>query len=202
VIRLFVDQAQRRTILLIEPVDSTLFQILAERSDGPQELSLLHRKGADREFDRSALLQQAQSLQQRDGILAARQSHGNTITIANHVEAADRFSDLTQECLFEIQTTVYRESPYELSVRFGLHCPRRSRRDELLLRARFRCRRARRRGYGWKYFRAPFSAIQRLMTQIRANDITVSYECNRGQEEYATHGVTYSTVYRSGVLIA
>ena len=51
-----------------------------------------------------------ESFEQRDGILATRQSNSDTITLADHVEAMNRLTNLAQQCLLEIQIIVYRET--------------------------------------------------------------------------------------------
>ena len=101
-LRLVVEQAQRRSVAVVGPRHAALFQVLAQRFDGPQKLALFHGEGAHREIDRRALLEQQQGLQQGGRILPPGERHRHPVAVANHLEAVDGFADLAQQCFFQI----------------------------------------------------------------------------------------------------
>lgn len=78
------------------PVNAALFQILSQRLNGAQELSLLDGEGADRELHRRSLLKQQHGFEQGERVFAAGERHGHAVALANHFEAADGFADLVQ----------------------------------------------------------------------------------------------------------
>src|SRR4051794_36862238 len=90
-IRLVCEQLQRRIIGMVRPLHAEALDIFADSLHRREELTLLHRKSADTEIDGRALLQQQQHFEHGHRILAARNSNGNAVAIANHVKAMDRF---------------------------------------------------------------------------------------------------------------
>src|SRR5579872_6873914 len=99
VVRLLLEEPERRPVAIIRPVDAALLQIFAERLNRTKEFPLLDRERAYREIDWCALLQQQQRLQQSQRIFAARQRNGHTVAVADHLEPSDRLADLTQQDL-------------------------------------------------------------------------------------------------------
>ena len=91
-IGLFVDKAERGLIVIVVQARPALSGI--RRTAGwAEEFALLDRKGADRKPDGSALLQKQERFQQSDGILAAGQSDGDPVALADHLEALDCLAD-------------------------------------------------------------------------------------------------------------
>lgn len=93
-IRLLIDQPQRRIVGLIEPVNAPLLQVRAERGYRTEEFALLHCECAHTELDRSPLLQETQRLEKRDGVLTTRETDCNAIPIPDHLEPADSLAYL------------------------------------------------------------------------------------------------------------
>lgn len=92
-IGLFFEQSKGGAVVVIRPVDPTLFQIFTERSDGAEKFTLLDGECADGELDRGALLKQNESFEHGDRILAAGKGDGDAVTVANHLKFRDRFAD-------------------------------------------------------------------------------------------------------------
>ena len=93
---LLVQKTEGRLVAIIRPGDTTTPQIIAYRFDGPQELTLLHRKCTDGKIYWRALLEQQQRMKKREGVFASRQCDRDTITIPDHPEAADRLTHFSQ----------------------------------------------------------------------------------------------------------
>ena len=61
VIGLLFEQPEGGPIVIISPVDATLFQVFAKGLDGTQKLALLHSEGANGKIDRRTLRKQQQA---------------------------------------------------------------------------------------------------------------------------------------------
>ncbi len=106
VLGLVLDEFQRRSVSKVRPLDSLRSQVLRQRFDRPQELSLLHGEGADREIHRRPVAQQQQRVQKRERILPAGKRDRHTVAVLNHPEPPDRLAHLAQQGFFEVHKPI------------------------------------------------------------------------------------------------
>ena len=99
---LFFDEAEAGFVADVEPFDVALFEIVAEGSDGGEELALLDGEGADLKIDGGAFLEEQEDFEEGDGVLAAGEADGDAVSIADHVELLDGLADFSEQCFFEI----------------------------------------------------------------------------------------------------
>src|SRR5579864_6140666 len=105
-VRLLVEQSQRRIIAKVRPRDPALLQIIAQRLDRPQKLSLLHRESANGKLDRRAFGQQKQRFEQGQRILAAGKRHGQAVAVTNHLETVNGLTYFAQQCFFQLHKLI------------------------------------------------------------------------------------------------
>ena len=104
VLRILLEQVERRDVVIAGPGDPLLAQEFAQRLDRPQELALFDGEGAQRELDRRALAQHEESFQQRERVFSTGKGHGNTIAVANHLETADRLPHFANERFSQVHS--------------------------------------------------------------------------------------------------
>ena len=103
---LLIQKAKRGSIVMIGPVNSARLEILGHGFERLEKFALLHRKCADREVDGSLVLQQQQSFQHGEGILATGKRNGHAIAFADHLEAGDGLAYFAQYGLFDFQALI------------------------------------------------------------------------------------------------
>jgi len=96
VIGLVFEEFQGRVVGVIGPIDAEGFDVFADGGDGGEEFALLDGEGADGEIDGGAFLEQEEDFEHGDGILAAGDSDGEAVAMADHVEAMDGFADFAE----------------------------------------------------------------------------------------------------------
>ena len=106
VIGLFLEKSVAGGVVKVRPVDPPPAEPFAERLNRAQKLTLLDGERAHGEFDRRALFEQQQRIEQRHRILAPGKPNGHTIAFADHVEAANGFPDFVEQGLFEYQPSI------------------------------------------------------------------------------------------------
>ncbi len=87
---------------MIGPGNVAGLHVVGQGFDRSQELSLFDGKGLDLEDDRRFPLETAERFEQRQGILAARDTDGDTVAGANHIEFVDGLAGLAHQAFFDI----------------------------------------------------------------------------------------------------
>src|SRR5262249_4773665 len=100
VIGLLFEQPEGGPVVIVDPVNAAAFQVLAQRFNGAQELTLLHGEGAHGKIDWRALREQEQRFEQGQRILASREGHRDPVPVPDHAEPMNRLTDFPQKSLF------------------------------------------------------------------------------------------------------
>ena len=90
---------------MITPIDPQALDVLPDRINRRQKLSLLHGESADAEIDGRALLKQQERFQHGHRILAPGDRDRHAIALPDHTEPMNRLAYLAKQRLFEIHST-------------------------------------------------------------------------------------------------
>lgn len=100
------EEAEGGVVAAEGPGDVVVEHPLAEGLDGGEELALIDGEGAKGEADGGALLQEGESGEEGEGVLAAGEADGDTVSVTDHVEAGDGLTDAAEDGFFELQVTI------------------------------------------------------------------------------------------------